>query len=182
MAKIVAVALVCPAGVCGACGAQEERAGSVASGAAGGADISPQSFAVRLETATTEDNANAQIANAVRGELAAVCGAEPGGSVRIYNPLAPGAHEDIPCASVLAGEPAIGEASAALIRGGSDGPIGVVQEKWSPVGLACTLLWFGIGQLVSLGCAQHHPGDYLGCSLPAAAGSTALGYVWCQLL
>lgn len=107
------------------------------------ADNAPQRFTVRLDRATTAENVIPQIVAAARGPLASMCEEHPGASLRIMNPLASEAYQDVPCTSVLGGDSATGEANAALVSDENDGPIGTVQQKWSPFGLVCSALTIG---------------------------------------
>jgi hypothetical protein len=167
-----------------ACGGAEES--SEAGAAHGGeeADNAPQSFTVRLDSETTAENVIPQIVIAGRGQLAAMCeAAQPGAWVRILNPLASGAYTDVLCTSVLDGDGPTGEASAALVSDESDGPIGTVQQKWSPFGLACSVLTMGAGLVASYALCPRatNPDDKKNCDYVTAGGLSGLGLL-CFLL
>lgn len=118
------------------CGDGERSSNAEAAHGVEQADIS---FPVPLHPATTEENITPQIVAAGHGQIAAMCEAEPGASVRIFSPLASGAYEDISCVSVLDGDEGTGEASAALVTDENDGPIGTAQQKLSPFTVVCGL-------------------------------------------
>jgi hypothetical protein len=127
-----------------ACAAMPACGGVEESSEAGVPHAAPQSFTVGLDAATTTENVIPQILAGGRGQLAVMCeAAQPGASVRIFNPLVAGASADVSCASVLDGDGSTGEASAALVSDESDGPIGTVQQKLTPIGLGCGVFMLG---------------------------------------
>jgi hypothetical protein len=135
------------------CGDVEQTSNTEAVHGVEQADIS---FTVPLDPATTGENITPQIVAAGHGQIVAMCEAEPGASVRIFSPLAYGAYEDISCASVLDGDEATVEASAALVTDENDGPIGTVQQRWSPFGLGCTVAT-GLAWLFASRVLCDHP-------------------------
>jgi hypothetical protein len=135
---IVAVAAV-------GCGGADESGESGTPYGVEEADSARQTFTVRLDRATMAENIIPQIVAAARGQLAPMCEEHPGASLHIMNPHASEAYQDVPCTSVLGGDGATGEVSAALVSDEADGPIGTVQQKLSPFTLACGLLVGGAG-------------------------------------
>jgi hypothetical protein len=135
------------------CGDVEQSSNAEAAHSVEQAD---SSFTVPLDPATTEESITPQIVAAGHGQIAAMCEAEPGASVRIFSPLASGAYEDISCASVLDGDEATRKASAALVTDENDGPIGTVQQRWSPFGLGCTIAT-GLAYLFASHVLCDHP-------------------------
>src|SRR5512132_1452227 len=60
-----------------------------------------RSFEVQVPRDVTAETVIPALVEASRGELAVVCAATPGASIRIMNPLASGTFEDVSCTSVL---------------------------------------------------------------------------------
>ncbi|WP_437952236.1 hypothetical protein WME98_17000 [Sorangium sp. So ce296] len=120
-----------------ACEAAEEPGKAGADGReAEQAEGAPPSFVFSVDRAITAEDAIPQILNAGRPQLAAACAEYPGALIRVFNPLALGAYEDVTCSAVLDGEGA-GEANAALANAERGGPIGVAQQELSPFSIGC---------------------------------------------
>lgn len=98
-----------------------------------------QRFEVQLPRDVTVEAVVPAIVAAGHAELAAACESMPGAAIRILNPLASGSYEDVSCASVLEGDASSAATGGALASDECDGPIGTVQQKWSPFGLGCTI-------------------------------------------
>jgi hypothetical protein len=92
-----------------------------------------QSFAVQLPQDVPTESVIPAIVGAGQDKLAAVCASTPGAAIRVLNPLASGAFEDVSCASILAGA-GTAETSAAL---SSPEHIGQVQQKGLITTVAC---------------------------------------------
>ncbi|WP_437587342.1 hypothetical protein [Sorangium sp. So ce1000] len=128
-----------------ACGAPDEP--SDAGAESGGAeDVPPalRSFEVSLDEGTTNESVIPQILEAGRPELAAACADRPEALIRIFNPLDPGVSADVPCAAMLSvdgGDAAAQEQSAVPVSEGGE-PIGEAQQRWSPLGLGCSIFVF----------------------------------------
>ena len=133
-------------------------------GPAKSTEVETSTFEVRLRGDTTSDTVIPQIVAAAHDRLTVACESRPNTSVRIYNPLAkePSVAE-VPCSTFLDG---IGESSAALTSE-VDGPIGTVQQKWSPVGLVCSAVVLGAT------LAWNWPWGQEGCNNPKAEDQTA---------
>jgi hypothetical protein len=98
-----------------------------------------QSFAVQLPRDVTTENVIPAIVAAGHDEFAAACALTPGASIRILNPLASGAFEDVSCASVLQGE-GTAEASAALSSEPAGERVGEDRQSLTPIGaVLCSL-------------------------------------------
>jgi hypothetical protein len=93
-----------------------------------------QTFDVRLPTGTTEETVIPAIVAAGHDEIAAACDGTFSTSIRVFNPLAPGAYTDVPCSTMLDGT---GEASSALTSDPSDSRLGQAQQQLSPFSLGC---------------------------------------------
>ena len=92
-----------------------------------------QSFAVQLPHDVTTDSVIPAMLAAGHDELAAACASTPGESVRILNPFASGAFEDVSCASVLSGE-GTAEASAARASEPAGERVGQDHQPLTPIG------------------------------------------------
>ncbi|WP_437925503.1 hypothetical protein WMF37_41630 [Sorangium sp. So ce291] len=120
-----------------ACEAAEEPGKAGADGSeAEEAESAPPSFVFSLDRAITAADAIPQILNAGRPQLVAACAEYPGALIRVFNPLALSAYEDVTCSAVLDGG-GTGKANAALANGESDGPIGEAQQELSPFSIGC---------------------------------------------
>jgi hypothetical protein len=140
-----------------------------------------KSFAVRLDRATTADNVIPQIVAAGHEQLDAACeAAQPGASVRIFNPLASGAYQDVSCASVLGGDGSTGEASAALVSNVSDEPIGTAPQKLTPLAIVCVLGGLAVNAITQYGCERNYPND-LACPWVSTVGSWGFSSAVCSL-
>ncbi|WP_234023809.1 hypothetical protein [Sorangium cellulosum] len=141
------------------------------------ADPPPLDFVVGLDS---EAPAIPQILEAGRPELATACVDRPEASIRIFNPVEPGAFADVPCSSMLGGEV---EENAVPAAEESGEPVGTAQHRWSPVGLACGLLTLGSGLWSTYAlCPRartHH--DRRGCDYLTTGGFTGLG-VLCMFI
>ena len=98
-------------------------------------------FVVPMTTTTTSENVIEQVMAAGHDQLVAACEANPAASIHVFTPLVSGDDADILCSSILSGREPVGQSSEALMSGGER--IGQVQQKWSPVGLACSAITFG---------------------------------------
>ena len=119
---------------------------------------------MRLSQATTAETVLPQIVEAGREQLATACATSPGASLRLANPLAEGSYEDIACSAILDGGESVGLTSEALTSGGEN--IGQVQQRWSPIGLGCTI-FVGLAALIA---------NYGLCSRPGAEHPDACRY------
>jgi hypothetical protein len=119
-----------------------------------------QSFAVQLPHDVTTESVIPAIVAAGQDKLAAVCERTPGAGIRIANPLASGAFEDVQCSTILGESEMTEHASTALTSGGER--IGQTQQKFSPVGLVCSALLLGAT------LAWNWPGSHVGCNDPRA--------------
>jgi hypothetical protein len=98
-----------------------------------------QSFAVQLSRDARAETVVPAIVAAGHDELAAACASTPGAAIRILNPLASEAFEDVSCASILSGE-GTAETSAALSGEPTGERIGEAQQPFTPVGgVLCSL-------------------------------------------
>ncbi|WP_437593362.1 hypothetical protein [Sorangium sp. So ce1000] len=133
-------------------------------------EATPESFYVGLNPATTAESTIPQILKAGRPQLAAACADRPEASIRIFNPVDPGAYEDVSCASILYGSAAADEASYE--------PIGEVQQGIGPISfLMCGL--FATGSTVFLRYALCPRGrterDRTRCNDTGLWGGVAMG-------
>ncbi|XYH99709.1 hypothetical protein ACMHYB_08090 [Sorangium sp. So ce1128] len=103
------------------------------------AAATPRNFIVELDPA---ENAIPQILRTGRSELAATCADRPDASIRVFDPLDPGAFADVPCASMLRDGAAAGEESAAPVSDG-DEPVEAVQQALSPLSIGCAAFVLG---------------------------------------
>jgi hypothetical protein len=141
--KIGTVGVIVAAALIG-CGGEEESSELGTPYGRDEADNASQSFAVRLDRATTEENVIPRILAAGHDQLVAACEAKPAASVRILNPLASEEYADVSCASVLGDGSTTGEARAALVTDEIDGPIGEAQQRIGPISaLACGIAGIG---------------------------------------
>lgn len=131
--------LVALAGAIGACGQGE---GPTSSPVLPAAETAPaeeasasQIFEVQFEPAAQAEEAIPAIVEAGRDKLASACSGTPDASIRIMNPLASGAFEDVPCATILGGGESAEQSSEALTRGGER--IGQAQQKGVITTVAC---------------------------------------------
>ena len=163
-----------------ACGATEESSeASTERDSKEETAIVPQSFVVELDRTTTAEEAIPQLLKAARHQLAAACADYPMATIRVFNPLASGAYTDVPCASVLSGNDAAGEASAALMNDEVDGPIGTAQQRWSPFGLTCSILTIGSGLVANWALCPRvtNRRDERRCRIWSDAGFSSLGFL-----
>ncbi|XXX76934.1 hypothetical protein WMF30_55735 [Sorangium sp. So ce134] len=121
-----------------ACGAADEPSAAGEEGGAEEAGLPPRHFELSLDP---EVPAIPQILDAGRPELAAACADRPGAAIRIFDPLDPGAFADVPCAAMVSYDAAAQEGSAVPVSEG-DEPIGAAQQRWSPLGLGCSIFVF----------------------------------------
>ncbi|WP_437516374.1 hypothetical protein [Sorangium sp. So ce1099] len=146
-----------------------------------GAESPAASFYVELDQTTAPEDAIPQILEAGRSELAAACAGRPEMLVCVFNPLDPGAYADVSCASMLSGD-----ASAREQRpgpGNGDEPIGVTQQRWSPIGLGSGLFMFGATMIATSAlCPRARgPGRAQRCSDYSGAALGSIG-VLCAFL
>jgi hypothetical protein len=127
------------------------------------AEVAAPSFMIWVRGDTTPETAIPAILAAAHDQLAVACAGKPGTSVRIHNPFLSEAYADVLCSTFLDGT---GEANSALTSD-VDGPIGTVQQNWSPFGLACSALMFGAS------LAWNWPWGQEGCNAPGAHNPTA---------
>ncbi|XXY53342.1 hypothetical protein WME91_19620 [Sorangium sp. So ce269] len=164
-----------------ACGAADEPtdAGGEQDGRAE-ADPLPRSFAVSLDPVTTAETVIPRMLEAGRHELTAACADRPEASIRVFSPLDPGAHGDVPCASMRCGE---AEASTEPALDADSEPIGAAQQPWSPIGLGCGIFLLGATRgATSVLCPMaRDPRDAQRCSDTSGAALGTLG-VFCGFL
>ncbi|AUX43287.1 uncharacterized protein SOCE26_047310 [Sorangium cellulosum] len=133
-----------------ACGAADEPS-EAGTGPSGMEDPgpAPRSFYAGLQSAMKAESAIPEILEAGRLDLAAACADTPDVSIRIFNPLDPCAYTDVSCASVLRGDAADEVAIPAPVSEESDEPIGTAQQRWSPIGLGCSIFILGAGMVAN---------------------------------
>jgi hypothetical protein len=142
-----------------------------------------QSFEAQLPGDITAETVIPAIVAAGRVELAAACATAPGASIRVMNPLASSAFEDVSCSSVLQSLESTAATSASFTGNDSDGPIGTAQQKWSPFGVGCTVA-VGLAALVAtyaLCPRATNPQDEKHCGYVTNGGFTGLG-VMCAFI
>jgi hypothetical protein len=139
--------------------------------------VASNSFELTLPDNATAETVIPAIVEAGRDQIATACDAYPGASVRIFNPLASGSHEDIACSTILDGEQSVGQSQEALTSGGEN--IGQVQQK----GIISTVACFAGGAAVffgtSYGICPHGQTeqDRTNCNNVGGWGSLGLGFV-----
>ncbi|AUX43448.1 uncharacterized protein SOCE26_048960 [Sorangium cellulosum] len=150
-----------------ACGAADEPNAAGEEGGAEEAGLPPHHFELSLDP---EGPAIPQIVAAGRYELAAACADRPGAAVRIFDPLEPGAFADVPCASMLGGDPTQ-EQSAVPVSEGAE-PIGEAQQRLSPLSLGCAAFVLGSTLIATRGICPRarDPRAEKHCNLWSDAG------------
>jgi hypothetical protein len=139
--------------------------------------VASNSFELTLRDTTTAEAVIAAIVEAGRDQLATACEAYPGGSVRIFNPLASGRYEDIACSTILDVEESVGQSQKALTCG--EEHIGQVQQK----GIISTVACFAGGTAAFLGtrygiCPHGRTEqDRTNCNDVGGWGGVGLGFV-----
>ncbi len=136
-----------------------------------------ETFAFHLDGEVKTEDVVLQIAIHGREQLAAACAAHPAASVRIYNPLSPGEFADLSCASILGDDIPLIETGDAL----KSEPIGEAQQRWSILGLGCSLFILGVSWLLNAGCDTPRSEDPKSCHDVTNWGFGALG-VACAFL
>jgi hypothetical protein len=113
-----------------------------------------QSFEVPLPRDSTAESVIPAILTAGHGELAAACATTPEASIRIMNPLASGAFNDVSCAKLLANEEPE-ETSAALVSDPAAERSGEARQPITPVGgVLCSLASLIAGAAAANACKQ----------------------------
>ena len=100
-------------------------------------------FMLRADSDLTADNVTPALVASAGDDLRVACEATPDKAVRIFNPYAPGTHEDVPCSALLAGGDVTGETSSALTREERDGPTGQARQEVGPISFLFCGLFVG---------------------------------------
>ncbi len=134
---------------------------------------------VALDQEPTVENVIPQILAGGRAELGAACADRPEESIRIVNPIEPGAFEDVPCSSLLCDVPADEEAISVPVPANGDEQIGMVQQPWSPFGLACSVITTGSALVANYALCPRatNPRDRRNCDRLTTGGFTGLGFL-----
>lgn len=136
----------------------------------------PQAFTLRLDSATTAETVIPAIMAVGHDQIAMACEANPGASIRIFNPLAPGDYADVPCTAILGDNESTGGTGAALTSD-IDGPIGQDRQKIGPISfLMCGLFAAGSTLALNYGVCPHArtPKDRKNCGHVSNFGGAAI--------
>jgi hypothetical protein len=145
---------------------------------AGQADTSPQVFTLRVDSSTTAETITPVLLASAHDKLLAACAATPDKAVRVFNPLASGAYEDVPCSALLADSKETEETSGVLTSRESDGPIRQAQQKIGPISFLMCGLFLGASTLLldKVMCPRAQTEEARkNCSNVGLGGGIALG-------
>lgn len=114
----------------------------------------PRAFQVELRDDATAESATTAILAAGHDQFVTACHASPDVSVRIMNPLASGAHVDVPCSAI----PDRGEQTSAALM--THETTGETQQRLTPLGpFLCGLTSLGISFVASSACNDVKPSE-----------------------
>jgi hypothetical protein len=131
----------------------------------------------------SKEDVTQQIVEAGHDQLAAACEANPGASIRVFNPLASGDYADVACSAILDVDESVGKSSSPLKSGPGGEHIGHAQQTWSPFGLGCTLAVGAAALFTTYALCPRatNPQDSKYCGYVTSGGFTGLG-VMCVFL
>lgn len=138
------------------------------------ADAVAPTFEVRLGSKMSQEAVIPEILAAGHDQLVTACTADPGATIRVFNPLASGDFADLTCGSVLRGK-AAGQAAAPFTNNGES--TGQTEQPLGPISLvACGL--FAAGSFLFLNevlCPRAtSPQDRENCGHVGNFGSAAI--------